>query len=76
MSTIEVQVTNPNDIRLRVTAEYSIGEWREILKTSEGTRYYAPLHELLAAIRAGIHSIEDRAKVSASGDAAIGGIQR
>lgn len=60
---VEVQVTNPEEIKLRVTVELSIGQWEEILERANDTRYYAPLRDLMAGIKSGIDSIKDRARI-------------
>lgn len=60
---ITVECTNPNVIRLKVTAELTIGEWREITKRIDAlgaSAYYHPLWELILAIQKGISAIEDR----------------
>lgn len=63
MNQITVECTNPREIRLKITAEMAIGEWQEILKEVEDVRYYAPLKELLNAIRQGIDGIKNREEV-------------
>lgn len=60
---IDVQVTNPEEIKLRVTVELSIGQWQEILTLAKDVKYYAPLREMLAGIEKGISSIKDRARI-------------
>lgn len=62
---VEVSCTNPHEIRLSVTAEMTIGEWREVLKRVNGSEphYYAPLQELLLSIERGINAIADREAV-------------
>ncbi len=64
MSTeITVICTNPEAMRLQVTAEMTVGEWENVLRTIEGTKYYAPLADLMGAISRGINAIKDRQPV-------------
>jgi hypothetical protein len=66
---IDVQVTNPEEIRLRITVELSIGQWEEILERSKDITYYAPLREMLGGIRRGIDAIKARAHIDQRAEA-------
>jgi hypothetical protein len=57
---ITVECTNPDDMRLRVTAEMSIGEWRQVLARMAEAKHYAPLDEFLSRVQFGIAAVEQR----------------
>jgi hypothetical protein len=63
MPEITVECSNPQEVRLRVTAEMTIGEWAEVLKLTKNVSYYGPLQDLLIAVRQGIAAIEERENV-------------
>jgi hypothetical protein len=60
---VEIQCANPNDMRLAVKVEMTIGEWRALLSRLGDARFYGPLHELLTQINSGIAAIERREPV-------------
>jgi len=66
MINVTVACSNPDDIRLKVTAEFTIAQWREILRReeSERPRYYAPYDEFLNAVQRAIRSIEKREEIA------------
>jgi hypothetical protein len=64
MNKIMVVCTNPEQMRLRVTAEFTIGEWKEILAITDKVQYYAPLKEFISSISRAIKAIEDREDVT------------
>lgn len=61
---ISVVCTNPLSMRLRVTAELSIGEWKEILSNVDKVPYYFQHRELMRAIECAVSAIEKREEVS------------
>lgn len=67
---IEVKVTNPDEIKLAITIELPIGQWREIRRRvgrshreNVGIDFDDPLADILLAISRGIGTIEDRAGI-------------
>lgn len=70
---IEAKVTNPQDIKLAITIELSLGEWREIKKrvsdamnSGASLSYYAPVSDLLQGIGRAIGMVQDRAQINDS----------
>ncbi len=66
MPKVTVQVTNPNDMYLSVTAVMPLAEWREIAERVTGITnlaYYGPVVDLMGAIKKAIRAIEDREAV-------------
>jgi uncharacterized protein HemY len=64
MSNIKVVCTNPEAMNLQVTAEFSIGEWKEMLKLTDKIEYYHALADFARAIRDAIQAIETREGVT------------
>lgn len=68
MSTVAVQVANPNQIRLAVTAEMGLAEWRKILELlylpNCPFQYYRPLNDLLWAINKAVDAVLEREMVT------------
>lgn len=62
---ITVVCANPDEMRLRVTAEMSIRDWRHILGLTDANKmpFYAPFEEFRGAIRKAIATIDERAYV-------------
>jgi hypothetical protein len=60
---VTVEVANPTDIRLKVTMELPLAQWRQVLKILEEadkSKYYGPLHEIMRGVANGIEAIERR----------------
>lgn len=62
---VSVEVSNPNEVRLRVTLDFPIAQWKEIVKRIEPTD--AILSDLLCAIGRGMNAITERENVGWNG---------
>ncbi len=67
---IEAKVTNPNEIKIAITIELPIAQWREIKNRvagshgrSDGIPWFGPLNDILLGIQAAIATIEHTAKI-------------
>lgn len=68
---ITVECVDILSIRLKVSAELYIGEWKKILQILDARRmleYYQPLNDLFIAVRQGIAEVEKREVISFKGD--------
>ena len=62
---VDVVISNPNEIRLAVTADLPLEHWREIVKRvdqleaeeGKGVRFYGPLNELIRTVRTAVHNV-------------------
>lgn len=65
--TVSVHASAPDEIKLKVCAEATLGEWRGIvdrIMAADGPRYYSPLHDLMGLILQGIKAIEKREEIA------------
>lgn len=67
MPQVTVLVTNPDDMRLSVTAEMTVGEWAkitEMLGDQTKVSYFRPLDLFIEAIKGGIRAIKNRETIA------------
>lgn len=61
---ISVVCVNADDMRLRITAEMTVGEWKHVLADTAMTHSFdSPTYPLKCAIRSAIEAIEKREDV-------------
>jgi hypothetical protein len=60
---VSVACVNADEMRLRVTAEMTVVEWRRVLGDTNDAAYYSPMGDLRNAIKKGIEAIEKREDV-------------
>jgi hypothetical protein len=64
---IAVQCQETASIKVRVEAEATLGEWREIIKRTNGLAgaYYAPLDDFLRGVKLAIQHVCEREEIKA-----------
>ncbi len=61
MADVKVECTNPEEMKLRVTTEMTIAEWKYLVDRVSGVPYYRQLDEFVSGIRRAIFAFEGRA---------------
>lgn len=65
-SKVSVACVNADEMRLRVTTEMTVGQWKKVLEDTSAVISYSyapPIHPLRVAIRKAIEAIEKREDV-------------
>lgn len=61
---VTVQCSRPDEIKLNVCVELTIGEWKKIISIIQEGKYYGPLSDMMLAIRIGVENVQQRETVN------------
>lgn len=60
---ITAKVLNPGEVKIEVTVDMTLAEWREVLNRTKELGYYRPLNEIKSGVEQAIREIEQRAVI-------------
>ncbi len=60
---ITAHVLKPEGVKIEVTVDMTLAEWREVLKRTQQMGYYGPWDDLRSSVGDAIRQIEERAVI-------------